>query len=174
MRSTTRSEMNQAYLIHWSAPRCYRFEKGLRVDTWVVKAKTQIKTLPLCTVSQNLTGERYVPSSYHLTQKRGHIPSYCKKWYEILRNTKYNIYILFPNILMSGITLAECGCDNNGLQVSSVNYRFLRQQILTHLETYLPESVNVEFLKKSGLRTSSQCHPLLSGVLRNKYFRSLS
>lgn len=147
MQSTTRSEMNQACLIQWSAPRCYRFEKGLWVDMWVVKAKTQIKTLH-CAVSQNLTGERYVPSSYHLTQKRGHIPSYCKKWYEIFGNTKYNISILFPCILMSGVTLAECGCDNNGLQVSSVNYRFPRQQILTHLQMYLPESVNVEFSEK--------------------------
>ena len=49
---------------------------------------------------------------------------------------------------MSGVTLAECGCDNNGLQVSSVNYRFPRQQILTHLQMYLPESVNVEFSEK--------------------------
>jgi hypothetical protein len=47
-----------------------------------------------------------------------------------------------------GVTLAEIGCGNNGLPVSSGNRRFSRQEIIIQLETYLPGPVYSAFLSK--------------------------
>jgi serine/threonine protein kinase len=49
---------------------------------------------------------------------------------------------------MLGVTLAEIGCGNNGLPVSSGNRRFSRQEIIIQLETYLPGPVYFAFQSK--------------------------